>query len=100
MQKNIFLIAALGISILGAAQNSSSPTNKYILKNNSMRAHAALNEGGFPFGYAGNTKKTVYPAVTNTQSISLAILGSAGNAFGIAFGGRTFLWADPSINSI
>lgn len=47
-----------------------------------------------------NVHKPNYQAGVSSKAVVIRDLGSAGNAWGLSSGGRTFMWADDDINSV
>lgn len=98
MKKQLLLISAMAIASLAIAQSANDQADKYILKNN-RHPEFIFDEDYSKDESIKSTKKKP----SSQHSISgekVILLGTGPNAFGTAFGGRTYLWADPSINSI
>lgn len=98
MKNQLLLISAMAIASLAVAQSANDQADKYILKNN-RHPEFLFNEVQSSNSYI-STKKKAPSATDNTMAVFIRDLGQAGNAFGTAFGGRTFLWADPNINAL
>jgi hypothetical protein len=95
MKKHLLLGLALGIGLTAAAQQRPIyPSAKKVSKpNNSMLESLTLPSA---FQNAKNTNPTVTPA----SVVGVTDIGGAGNLYGMAFGAKTQLWADPNLNSV
>lgn len=99
MKKSLLLLTTIVISVVTTAQRVYNSSDKYILKNN--RNSDKVIDGTLPFDYTPNSSvKKPVPTPTSSMAVNIIDMGKAGNAFGVAFGGKNFLWADPTINAI
>jgi len=100
MKKNLLLAISFGITVVSFSQNKMfHQADKYVLKNSRQTEATSVKEG-YSVPLKSNKKLSHLPGANSAQALTIIGLGQAGNAFGIAFGGRTFLWADPILNAI
>jgi len=95
----LILILALGISAVNA-QRTISPAGGVARQVNKTIIYPELAQPT-PLPSAKNQAKRIRSGKPSTASTLNCIpIGSAGNAFGTAFGSRTNLWYDKNLNTI
>lgn len=86
---------------MAVAQNSSKTSGQYIIRN-TAHPESIVEGPSYDFFNASKSNKKI-PHTSKTldnSNVNVIDLGQAANVFGMAFGGKTFLWADPNLNTI
>lgn len=94
MKKLIFVVTVLFIAVYGFAQ---VPTKR------NSKSTSKLNYESPPVKGINKTveiKPGLKQAVIDGRLISFIPMGQSGNAYGLARNSRTYLWAEPNINSV
>ena len=101
MKNQLLFVAAVGLSSFALGQHALKIDEKYIAKNN-QHPEIVRNENMFDFFNASVKKLKHGPINTNStiSSVSVIDIGQGPNAFGCAFGGKTYVWADGNLNAI
>jgi hypothetical protein len=97
MKKILLFILAIGVGGATIAQTINTkpvsfkaPTQELLMEAPASNA-GVMGEGETPESY----QKSI-----NGVNATFIPIGNAGNAYSTAFNGRTYLWADPTINSV
>ena len=91
MKKSLLMVIVLGLSIATSAQelikrSTKAPTDKYQME---------VAPQSSPAIYAEEMPETIEGRIATYVPI-----GQAGNAYGLYSNSRTYLWADPVLNSV
>jgi hypothetical protein len=89
MTKSLLPALLLGIGMAASAQNAEMPFATPPVKTIVENAPASTR-----LEMPSNHKRT------SASGITVSNIGGSGNAYSVAFGPKTFLWADPQINAI
>ncbi|MCB0396513.1 MAG: T9SS type A sorting domain-containing protein [Flavobacteriales bacterium] len=88
------LLVVLGLcSIAGMAQHQQQQTSKAVSREALVEQDAGNEHNAIPFRKSPNNNSV-------NSSISVIDIGNAGNAYTCGFGGKTYLWYEPGINSL
>ena len=100
MRKHLLLGLAVGIGLSAAAQNRALyPTSKALTKPVRTLDQGTKLSTPTAFQNARNGNQT--PSTASVTAAGGVInLGTAGNLFGMAFGAKTQLYADPNLNTV
>lgn len=95
MKKAILLTIILGLSVSAYCQNHSVRSTKapldYVILEDPPQSNTSYVAPVLPEAKQGKI---------NGRSVSYIPIGQSGNAYGLAGNSRTYLWADPNINSV
>ena len=96
MKKSLLLTVVLGISVAAMAQKSPNMIKPGIpVSNSQTQSYDDVDLSNTPA-----VANFVRPNAKGTAEVSVVNLGTSANAYGLYNGGRTVLWAEPSINTV